>query len=530
MGKKFLFKICAAIVSAMFFPQNLAAQEAGWVDNVYEFPKDVPITKVRLKDNGGKSEVINATYLTDKENGNSTVYTINPKKLEIKAPIGKIEFKDLKEDEDGWRVYTFDTPCYFRGNTNRKNCLTNIQFYIGFDTTPNEQNSFESNQSLSKDMETVWIPYGEFIKIEGSNKVPIFGVQISSPARFGDGYQNPKLTFNDNYNGVNNTNSVDLISENTSISNEKRNGYIKTKMYHFAVTKDKKIIMCHTKDKKDCFIYKFDGPMFYTKPWHSHDSEGINLCVAKVTPMELSAHNNVSITIDKKSVKEITKFLSIRENVEFAGVGATHDVLLNITFKNGDYITCAEINNNYAIKSGVIHKNGGILKFEGKDGNVNKTLTLPNGDVYNGDFKCQFDDAITLKDISNKELAYWNGILTKSNGTQIKYEFGKTEQQIEAERKAAAAKDVAMYKSLCNKYGKKYVDAALVKQPIVGMPEELLKAAFRLKLIEEGTTYKLYRIEGWGWKNFGTTLSDSVLLYSIWIRNGKVTNVRYWGN
>lgn len=208
---------------------------------------------------------------------------------------------------------------------------------------------------------------------------------------------------------------------------------------------------------------------------------------------------------------------------------------LQLEYSNGDIINCVydPAKDDYLIKSGTIHRNGGELSIKEVNGRVVKVLTFPNGDKYVGEFKHAssiFTSIFTLKDLSLPELQYWKGTLIKADGKIIDFEDGKTEQQKLAERQAQNAKTMALYNQLCKEYGQKYVDAALTQTPIVGMPEKLLQAAFSLRLIESGTYYKMYRINGLGWKDFGRTLSDNALLYTVWVRNGRVTDVRYWGN
>lgn len=224
--------------------------------------------------------------------------------------------------------------------------------------------------------------------------------------------------------------------------------------------------------------------------------------------------------------------------------GGFVEATLQLEYSNGDNLNCvySEYEGEYLIKSGTIHRNGGVLSIKEVNGRVVKVLTFPNGDKYAGEFRYGFvnrlklgasnpdPDIFKLGDLSLPELQYWNGTLIKADGKKIVFEGGKTEQQRLAERQAQNAKTMAQYNQLCKQFGQKYVDAALAQTPIVGMPEKLLQAAFSLRLIESGTNYKMYRINGLGWKNFGRTLSDNVLLYTVWVRNGRVTDVRYWGN
>ena len=217
-------------------------------------------------------------------------------------------------------------------------------------------------------------------------------------------------------------------------------------------------------------------------------------------------------------------------------------IQLTINYANGDNIVCTGESDAFVVSSGTIHRNGGVLTIKVVNDKTLQILTFSNGDKYVGDFNYELKyptDPMHLNMVSNRlclyqlawpELQYWNGTFIKADGKRIEFKKGKTDQQRAAEKKAAEAKATAQYNDLCKKFGKKYVDAALNQLPIVGMPEELLNAAFTLKFIRQSGDYKLYRITGLGWTNFGRTLTDNATLYSIWVRNGRVVDVRYWGN
>lgn len=217
-------------------------------------------------------------------------------------------------------------------------------------------------------------------------------------------------------------------------------------------------------------------------------------------------------------------------------------IQLTINYANGDNIVCTGESDAFVVNSGTIHRNGGVLTIKEINEKTVKILTFPNNDKYVGDFNYRLmyptdqmhinmvSDRLCLYQLAWPELQYWNGTLIKADGKRIEFKEGKTDQQIAAEEKAAEAKATAQYNELCKKFGKKYVDAALNQLPIVGMPEDLLNAAFTLKFVRQSGDYKLYRITGLGWKNFGRTLTDNATLYSIWVKNNKVVDVRYWGN
>ena len=213
-------------------------------------------------------------------------------------------------------------------------------------------------------------------------------------------------------------------------------------------------------------------------------------------------------------------------------------VQLTINYANGDSIVCTGAELGFIVNSGTIHRNGGVLTIKVVNGKNLQILTFPNNDKYIGSFKNEspeglgsgYSDCLCLSHLACPKLQYCDGTLIKADGKQIEYTRGTSEIEIAAEKKAKDAEAMAIYKQLCNKYGKKYVDAALNKKPIVGMPEELLRKVFNLKLVKENVSGKLYRITGFGWTNSGSTFTNSAILYSVWVSNGRVTSVRIWNN
>lgn len=208
-----------------------------------------------------------------------------------------------------------------------------------------------------------------------------------------------------------------------------------------------------------------------------------------------------------------------------------------LIYANGDKMAFSDPDQKSPVQ-GTIHRNGGVLNIKTINGKTTWIFNYDNGDKFAG--------SLTWEDKGTKLLSYRDnlffyndlkpvtGTMIKADGSTVSLIDGRDEKEIEAERemqkKAYDAKTKALYEEMCKKYGRNYVDAALARRPVIGMPEELLQKAFNLKLIEEGRSYKLYRITGLGWTNFGQTLSDSALLYSVWVMNGRVTNISYWGN
>lgn len=203
----------------------------------------------------------------------------------------------------------------------------------------------------------------------------------------------------------------------------------------------------------------------------------------------------------------------------------------NIKYANGDSIYIEEyLSENNKKIGGTIHRNGGILTLGGEF----PVLKFPNGDKYIGTFfggmygqRGWFNDRdleLTFKDLGRPSLTYKDGMLIKKDGKKIEYKGGKSDTQIEAQKKEEAQS----YNALCQRYGKKYVDAAMAQKPIVGMPEELLKAVFNLEVVSQGDNYTQYRIKGFGLKDYkNRAVLGSTTKYIIVVTNGKVSHINY---
>lgn len=239
------------------------------------------------------------------------------------------------------------------------------------------------------------------------------------------------------------------------------------------------------------------------------------------------------------TIVSVEKNLTTKKRGDYYGAPEYREYDLKINYKNGDYIQTSGEN----VIAGSIHRNGGVLTFKKANNKLITTLTFPNGDKYVGTFggydstnNYSYQTYLTfqLSELSITNIVFEDGTLIKQDGTTLEYIGRMNEQQIAEERKAEAkrkkaadAKATAEYNKLCRQYGKKYVDAAYgLYQPLVGMPEELLKKALNLELVETGNNYKFYRVLGWGMS--GSKLTNAAILYSVWVSNGKVTHVKKW--
>lgn len=206
-----------------------------------------------------------------------------------------------------------------------------------------------------------------------------------------------------------------------------------------------------------------------------------------------------------------------------------------IKYANGDEITIAKTNYGAGVL-GTIHRNGGIVTAKKINGKTRCRLTMPNGDFFTGDFeesnvhgiRCDFFPYTALQ---YRSLTPYNG--TWNRGGKIEeYVEGRNKTEVEREQAVKAAKKVAevkaIYEKVCKEFGKKYVDAALAGNVIIGMPEKLLTNSFKTKKIRTSGVSTLYQVYGFGMiKGFDNSLniSDRVIQKSVWVSQGRVTDI-----
>ena len=198
--------------------------------------------------------------------------------------------------------------------------------------------------------------------------------------------------------------------------------------------------------------------------------------------------------------------------------------VLDVKFENGDFV---KVYNEY-VTSARIRKSSVTAKEV--NGKIITTLQLASGDKfigtfrnYNGDLK-NFLYYKTLFTPNN--TLFYEGTLIRKDETMIKYISGRTEEEIAAAKKLQAQQNNAIYKQLCDKYGKKYVDSALVGNVIVGMPEELFLERFSCKLDYDSKSVKCFIINGVRSDDYLARLNPNATKRAyVWIRNGRVTSV-----
>lgn len=112
--------------------------------------------------------------------------------------------------------------------------------------------------------------------------------------------------------------------------------------------------------------------------------------------------------------------------------------------------------------------------------------------------------------------------------TAVKYKIktGREDYYEQKEKK----EEKATYDELCRKFGKKYVDAVVNHQVIVGMPEALMVASFDARLVGQSGNRKTYRIYDYGARERidGSIHVSKQHQMTVWVSGGKVTSLRKW--
>lgn len=273
------------------------------------------------------------------------------------------------------------------------------------------------------------------------------------------------------------------------------------------------------------------GERFFIEPAFKKDNRlyrvndyGSLACVAQlVNGKSFCAIESDSIISEKEVLETIN--------------GGYQESYIYVTYANGDNVKLSSDGKD--IINASIHRNGDLITIKKVNGKFICIIKYANGDKFVGQ-----NNAFGIKDrngilksfciycgdsaqfLTYTEIFPWEGLMTKADGTSYEIKEGQTPEAIAAQKKAEEAKQAAQYNDLCKQFGKQYVDAVLRGEIIVGMPEKLLLAAFKTYLHEEGANYKIYRISGFGF--VGNTFTNNALKYSVWVKDGKVSNIKYW--
>lgn len=202
--------------------------------------------------------------------------------------------------------------------------------------------------------------------------------------------------------------------------------------------------------------------------------------------------------------------------------------------KEGDIVVWFE--NGILSKGTVLKKKNGVLIVDDDYGNM--SFMMNDGTVFNGFFKEQFILLEGEKEYCSRtagvdllkyeELTPWDGTITYANGTTDELSLGRSKKAMEKEKEKA---DRDAYEYLCKQFGKKYVDAALKGQIIIGMPEILMVKTFNAILYGQSGNTKTYRIYGYGSRESldgSIHISNDHHLMTVWVSGGKVTSFRKW--
>ena len=195
----------------------------------------------------------------------------------------------------------------------------------------------------------------------------------------------------------------------------------------------------------------------------------------------------------------------------------------------------------------------GIFIFN-SGGWQDKTIIYNNGDVFKGALKFSENKSIGLFGDENGEFDRANllnankisdigrpsyGEMTKADGTVVVIRSGEEDEfetikrtkiaQAKMKDEKAAAKQQA---ALNQKYGKKYVDAMLKGQVIIGMPEELIQLGIFVEAFLPRFNIMTTSIDyGNGNVRKDLTLCSTSRLKNvgyIWFKGGKVSSIVYY--
>lgn len=212
--------------------------------------------------------------------------------------------------------------------------------------------------------------------------------------------------------------------------------------------------------------------------------------------------------------------------------------LEKISYANGDEVY---LHNGEILGGTHIHRDNGVLKVKlVKNDYGNKIpycyFYYNDGRIFKGNLyslKNVFKDGHGPKMLSKSTPTPYNGTLINKDNTGVVLKDGLTEEEIEKQAELARKKkeesEKAGYDFACKKYGKKYVDAVLNHNIIVGMPEELLLLSCKnITLRQQVQGAKKYEIRGWGINNgvYKDVLTNNQLKWVVWVRNGRVSSVK----
>lgn len=199
------------------------------------------------------------------------------------------------------------------------------------------------------------------------------------------------------------------------------------------------------------------------------------------------------------------------------------DNITKISYANGDEVFLKG-NDQLAIGTH-IHRGYGLLTIKGtSDKESSCYINFDDGRIFKtNDYGHAFKEEEyygSYRLLKHKNLTPYSGTLINKDNTGVVIKEGMTqeerEKQSELARKKEEASKKADYDLLCKAYGKKYVDAAMKGNLIIGMPEDLFLLGYpntRLRQKSQGT--KVYEV-----RNILNKITKVVR-----VRNGRVSGV-----
>lgn len=170
-----------------------------------------------------------------------------------------------------------------------------------------------------------------------------------------------------------------------------------------------------------------------------------------------------------------------------------------------------------------IHRGYGLLTIKGKsEYDASCYINFNDGRIFKTNDLYGFKEAYWFLPILLKyeNLTPYTGTLINKDNTGVVIKEGMTQEEREKQSELAHKKEEANKKAgydlLCKAYGKKYVDAAMKGNLIIGMPEDLFLLGYpntRLRQKSQGT--KVYEV-----RNILNKITKVVR-----VRNGRVSGV-----
>lgn len=221
----------------------------------------------------------------------------------------------------------------------------------------------------------------------------------------------------------------------------------------------------------------------------------------------------------------------------------TSEELTFLKYANGDSIVFRD----GEIRGGKIHRPCGLVTFKKKGERITCRINYPDGKIFAGRVAGTVpgsDNIITdnsrLYILSADDLRPWTGTFEYPDGSHSNLTQGKTDKQLadekaaqeaayEKARKAREAAEKQERQTLNNKYGKQYVDIAYAKKiPVVGMPIELVKQFYDVRLWQSETYTQVYRLYDARFSMNATNYSSYEWRMTLYVRNGKITQITKW--